>query len=72
MTGPARITIDLEPGASGDRLRVTRTVVDEGWQVPLDAMGIEPREPGVVPAPYEPPTECQCVEGDCAVDHANE
>ena len=32
----------------------------------------EQREPAVVPAGYEPPEDCTCLDGFCEADHANE
>ena len=85
MPAPARITIELEPpptargrwrtrthieGAVPARRTVVEAVVPVEAFVAVDA--VEPREPAVVPAPYEPPAECTCVEGYCDTDHANE
>ena len=80
MTGPARITIELEPAAGVHGEWAARTWVDESPDAPGPATAVHPeelfspeaRETSVVPAPYEPPAECTCVEGYCDVDHANE
>ena len=78
MAGPARITIELEaPPHPRGRWRA-RTRVDNGGTpavagpaAPVVEM-VEPREPAVEPAAYEPLGECTCVEGYCDADHANE
>lgn len=109
MSGPARITIEIEPTRQPGRW-VTRTRVEERrssrssrrldasaapgaaeglrrWRddgdaatAPAQATSVdtvfvhvpEPREPAVVPAPYEPPTDCTCVDGWCEADHEND
>lgn len=66
MTGPARITIELEPAAP-----IERAVANELTPVaPLSAP--EQREPSVIPVGYEPPADCTCFDGFCDADHANE
>ena len=80
MTGPARITIELEPPTRSRERWVARTIVEE----PLAVRVAEPapiteprpapeqREPAVVPVGYEPPEGCTCFDGFCDADHANE
>ncbi len=81
MSGPARITIELEPPVRPRQRWVARTRVEE--VEPPAAVGrrpmalerpiaIEQREPAVVPAGYEPPEDCTCLDGFCNADHANE
>jgi hypothetical protein len=69
MTGPARITIELEPPRHSRDRWVARTRVEQPME-PLPAP--DQREPAVVPAGYEPPADCTCLDGFCAADHANE
>ncbi len=86
MSGPARITIELEPPARPRERWVARTRVEEVEEPALDErpvaveqpfaierpIAIEQREPAVVPAGYEPPEDCTCLDGFCNADHANE
>lgn len=74
MTGPARITIELEPPTGDGRRWQARTwVADPEPQPASEPLHVpEAREPAVVPAGYEPPTDCTCVDGFCDADHANE
>ena len=76
MTGPARITIELQPPAADNGAWVTRTHVEDastGLTAPatLPIVGA-PREPGVVPPAYEPQVDCSCIDGLCDLDHDNE
>ena len=78
MPGPARITIELEPPARHRPRWLARTRVEEADR-PLDPAPVGEsvvvpvqREPAVVPAGYEPPVDCTCLDGFCDVDHANE
>ena len=80
MEAPSRITIELEPPRNSRERWRARTRVDGALAaahpepLPLaiaigPANDAEPREPAVVPAAYEPPTDCTCVEGFCDADH---
>jgi len=83
MAAPARITIELQaPRNARERWRA-RTRVDGDLAVGRDdalpvslavapPADVEPREPAVVPAAYEAPTDCTCVEGFCDADHEHE
>ncbi len=90
MTGPARITIELEPPTRRRARWVARTQVEEAPPTHVEPARREPtrpeppvlvaeqlavadqREPAVVPVGYEPPEDCNCVDGYCDADHANE
>ncbi|HEY2888019.1 MAG TPA: hypothetical protein VGJ17_05355 [Candidatus Limnocylindrales bacterium] len=85
MTAPARITIELEPPRHQRDRWHARTRVDGDLSaagsvdsVPVIvaaapmANDVELGEPSVVPAAYEPPGECTCVEGWCDADHEHE
>jgi hypothetical protein len=77
MTGPARITIELEaPTSEGGRWAArTRIAEPEPLEHPALVEQVhvsEAREPVVVPAGYEPPEDCTCLDGYCEADHANE
>ena len=77
MTGPARITIELEPPTRSRERWVARTRVEEPTHArtaaPMEPLPApEQREPAVVPAGYEPPEDCTCLDGFCDADHANE
>lgn len=84
MTGPARITIELEPDARRGRWRTRTRVEGSRWsrrgpttepEGVAQAMPVhvpEPREPAVVLTAYEPPAECTCVDGFCEADHEND
>jgi hypothetical protein len=78
MAAPARITIELEPPGNGRRRWRAHTRVEGDLGAGLGARAsilaavpndVEPGEPSVVPAAYEPPSECTCVEGWCDTDH---
>ncbi|HET9682205.1 MAG TPA: hypothetical protein VFP19_09220 [Candidatus Limnocylindrales bacterium] len=77
MTGPARITIELEPPRGRHGRWATRTRVEEPSTRHEEAAATfvhvpESREPVIVPVGYEPPEDCTCMDGYCEADHANE
>jgi hypothetical protein len=83
MAAPARITIELEPPRNSRERWRARTRVEGDLPSPAVAASIPPvvatvpndvehGEPAVVPAAYEPPSECTCVEGWCEADHEHE
>lgn len=88
MTGPARITIELEPPRGRHGRWAARTRFDEPARRydDVDSRGDaedrraiatvvhvpESREPVIVPVGYEPPEHCTCMDGYCEADHANE
>ena len=80
MAAPARITIELEPPRNSRERWRARTRVDgdltvaQAAPLPLAIAvaapnDVEAREPAVIPAAYEPPSDCTCVEGFCDADH---
>jgi hypothetical protein len=83
MAAPARITIELEPPRNARERWRARVAVPAAATpsvapaAPATSIAVLPSdleagEPSVVPAAYEPPSECTCVEGWCDSDHEHE